>query len=205
MALGTRGKKAAATKRTLLDAALNVMSREGYAEATIDQIAKEAGVSKGLAYYHFKSKGEIATEILENGINDLIDRFVQETERAQSGSDALKRMLEAFAEVVVGNWQFARFYLSVIWREGRDWSDKIHEVDTRLIAIIAKQFTRGQEDGSFAADLDPEFCAVACIGMVFTTALRYFGIDNEDKPAMSKEEYTSKVSKLVMRSSTAKA
>ena len=53
MALGTRGKKAAATKRTLLDAALNVMSREGYAEATIDQIAKEAGVSTGLAYYLF--------------------------------------------------------------------------------------------------------------------------------------------------------
>ena len=41
--------KADATRRQLLDAALAVIAERGYAEATVDRIVEEAGVSKGVA------------------------------------------------------------------------------------------------------------------------------------------------------------
>ena len=49
-------KKSEQTRGRLLEAALRVISRKGYSAATVDEIVKEAGVSKGVAYYHFKSK-----------------------------------------------------------------------------------------------------------------------------------------------------
>ena len=70
-----RTSKADATRRQLLDAALSVIAAHGYSEATVDRIVEEAGVSKGVAYYHFSSKADIAESILVEGIGELITSF----------------------------------------------------------------------------------------------------------------------------------
>jgi len=44
----------------LLDAALRVIRGRGYAAATVDDICREAGVTKGAFFHHFKSKEELA-------------------------------------------------------------------------------------------------------------------------------------------------
>lgn len=44
---------------SIVDAAGRVVFRDGYAKATIDNIAAEAGMSKGGVFYYFKNKNEI--------------------------------------------------------------------------------------------------------------------------------------------------
>ena len=196
IAVKTRGRKAAATRASLLHAALEVMSRKGYTAATIDEIAKAAGVSKGLAYYHFKNKGDIATEILERGISELIEAFDKISESAPNGSAALVEMLNAFCDKIVDDWEFGRFFLSAIWREGRVWSDEMREYEVRLISIIAEQFSRSKEEGFVREDVDAEFAAVASIGLVLTTAMRFFG-DDDTNSKMTKEQFTDCVVNFV--------
>ena len=188
----------------MLDAALELMSRKGYAEATIGEIAKEAGVSKGLAYYHFKSKSEIAQEILGNGLETLIGRFEVVAAAAGSASQALNEMLDAFSELVVSNWRFARFYLSVLWRDGLVWEDSMRDAEDRLIRVIAGQFERGVAEGSVRADVDCEFAAVSSIGLVLTTAMRYFGMGPDSEPALSTEQFTSSVRAFVVNAVAAR-
>lgn len=53
-----RTSKADATRRQLLDAAIEVISERGYADTTVERIVEVAGVSKGVAYYHFSSKAD---------------------------------------------------------------------------------------------------------------------------------------------------
>mgnify|MGYP003875680651 CR=1 FL=1 len=48
----------------ILDAALDVFSTEGFRGATLDQIAREAGLSKPNLLYYFASKEAIYTELL---------------------------------------------------------------------------------------------------------------------------------------------
>src|SRR4051812_41755736 len=43
-------------REELLDAALSVFARHGYRDAGVDQIAAEAGYSKGALYWHFAGK-----------------------------------------------------------------------------------------------------------------------------------------------------
>src|SRR5439155_8299472 len=53
----------------LLAAALRVVARRGYREAGVDEIAAEAGYSKGALYWHFSSKEELLTALLDERID----------------------------------------------------------------------------------------------------------------------------------------
>ncbi len=49
----------------LLKAAEKVISRKGYAKASVEMIAKEAGLTKGALYFHFKSKEDVFFELIK--------------------------------------------------------------------------------------------------------------------------------------------
>lgn len=56
-------------REELLAAALQVFARRGYREASVDEIAAEAGYSKGALYWHFSSKEELFTALIEERID----------------------------------------------------------------------------------------------------------------------------------------
>lgn len=56
--------RAIQTREKLLQTALNMYTKHGYYATTVDQIAKEAGLSTGVAYRYFKNKKELLLEAL---------------------------------------------------------------------------------------------------------------------------------------------
>jgi AcrR family transcriptional regulator len=58
-------------RRLIMGAALQLFVEKGYAAASIDKIAKEAGISKGLLYNYFRSK----EELLQTLMTDLLVEF----------------------------------------------------------------------------------------------------------------------------------
>jgi len=53
------------TRERLLDAALQVFSRRGYSAASVDEIAAEAGFSKGAVYSNFSSKEDLFLALID--------------------------------------------------------------------------------------------------------------------------------------------
>src|SRR5947199_8086160 len=79
---GARDVRARADRRTrveraqgreprdeLLTAAVRVFARRGYSQAGVDEIAAEAGYSKGSLYWHFTGKEELLIALLEERID----------------------------------------------------------------------------------------------------------------------------------------
>ncbi|HVZ95234.1 MAG TPA: TetR/AcrR family transcriptional regulator [Chitinophagaceae bacterium] len=60
-----------ASKQTIADSALALFIHEGYLNVTIDQIAKNAGVSKGLMYNYFSGKEELLSFIIERIMTEV--------------------------------------------------------------------------------------------------------------------------------------
>ncbi|MEU6479739.1 ScbR family autoregulator-binding transcription factor [Streptomyces sp. NPDC047017] len=56
--------RAIRTRRTILSAAAKIFEVHGYQAATITQILKEAGTTKGALYFHFVSKEDLAQAVL---------------------------------------------------------------------------------------------------------------------------------------------
>ncbi|MDO8952731.1 MAG: TetR/AcrR family transcriptional regulator [Draconibacterium sp.] len=58
-------------KELIMETALELFAENGFHATSMSQIAKKAGISKGLAYNYFQSKNEILEEILETSSNEI--------------------------------------------------------------------------------------------------------------------------------------
>ena len=79
--IGLRGhrvqnaERAEGRRRDILLAAARVFARDGYANATLDDVAAQMGVTKGVIYYYFRSKEDIFTEIRATAVREAIERL----------------------------------------------------------------------------------------------------------------------------------
>jgi AcrR family transcriptional regulator len=82
----------------LLSASLRVFARRGYREAGVDEIAAEAGYSKGALYWHFSGKEELLTALLEERIDAPMRDRVALLESAPPERDMSVEATRAFAQ-----------------------------------------------------------------------------------------------------------
>lgn len=57
--------EAARTRKKILDAAGEVFSRDGIAKTTLEQIAQQAGITRGAIYWHFKGKQDLLQALFD--------------------------------------------------------------------------------------------------------------------------------------------
>lgn len=84
----------------LLSAALRVFARRGYTEAGVDEIAAEAGYSKGALYWHFTGKEELLHTLLEERIDRPMREIVGLLESAPPEQDMTVEATREFARQI---------------------------------------------------------------------------------------------------------
>lgn len=67
------GRRSEETSERILDAAGRCISRFGFDGTSMDDIAREAGVSKGLIVYHFESKEQLLLAVQRRAYGNLAD------------------------------------------------------------------------------------------------------------------------------------
>src|ERR1700736_1852909 len=84
----TRKEKQAHTRECLMHSAARVFARRGLQQASIDEVAEDAGYTKGAFYANFKSKEELFLAMLD----ERFTKRIEEIERviADEGSPAQK-------------------------------------------------------------------------------------------------------------------
>ena len=70
---------AAQRRRQLLDVALTVFARDGFHDASMNDVARAAGVTKPVLYQHFSSKRDLFVELLTEIGNQLRDTIAKAT------------------------------------------------------------------------------------------------------------------------------
>jgi len=82
----------------ILDIAANAFMQRGFSATTIDDIADEVGATKGLIYYHFRSKFDIFLAVYEEGMRRVSARVAPLSDRPGSGRERLAAMSIAHLE-----------------------------------------------------------------------------------------------------------
>ena len=100
-------EEAAETRQALLDAALRVFSRQGYAATRLEDVAREAGVTRGAIYWHFKSKVDLYNTLVAE-VSLRSEDVVRGALAAAGGSvlDALRRIMVGLLEFVETDEQY---------------------------------------------------------------------------------------------------
>jgi TetR/AcrR family acrAB operon transcriptional repressor len=91
-----RSARAERRRHRILDAAAHCFGLNGFTKTTVEEIASNAGVSKGLVYAYFESKDDLLDAVLDRTLQDWIDVAGQEMERnAEDTTEALAIMHRA--------------------------------------------------------------------------------------------------------------
>ena len=141
----TREQSRARTRERLLASAAVVFTREGYAGASIDRIAEEAGYSKGAMYSNFASKDELFFAMFDFFALGQADELCRRLDAAPD-SDAIVGAACAWADgllhepdlrlLVVDMARLARADPAVAARHTRMFDDEWHQVGSRLARIF---------------------------------------------------------------------
>jgi AcrR family transcriptional regulator len=137
----------------IIDSAIKVFTRKGFADARMDDVASESGLSKGLLYWYFKSKEEIIIAIA-----DLLfgaEFHTMETLSAESGSarECLDKFLDLFIQDLRGILKVApviyEFYALAF--RNKVVRRVMQRYLRRFLAFMEPVIRRGMDAGEFVA------------------------------------------------------
>ena len=156
-------KDAARNRDRLISAARAVFAERGI-DATLDDIAREAGVGTGTAYRHFPNKKVIAAEILA----DATQQIATDAEDALSVDDPWDALV-AFFENTAARLAADRGLYQILAGQGN--VDDKTRIWPHIVCGITRLFDRAKEAGVIRADAEPEDAAVlfAMLGVTFFT------------------------------------
>jgi len=150
----------------ILNAAIKIFADKGYQYATIAEIAKEAGISKGLIHFYFESKLDLILSIILSfleHVNKLNDIKLKEI---NNPIDSLKTVFGTFQDLLLKDDE--NLYWGKILNVGLPEVDKIKsevlrnkkiEIDnqnSKLFNTIDKFIIEGQAAGLLNKSLKPE-------------------------------------------------
>jgi AcrR family transcriptional regulator len=119
----TRQEKQAQTRERLLEAAVRVFLRRGLQGSSVEEIAAEAGFTRGAFYSNFKSKEELFVELLQDRVYRQYAEMADEAQaRPGTPRERLRWGIERVRDVQkgeAGGWLF-RLWLECLTQAARD-------------------------------------------------------------------------------------
>ncbi len=104
------------TALRILEAALKLFREQGFDSATMRDIAQEAGVATGAAYYYYSSKDAIVLDFYHRSAMEMQPRI----EASLEGMDGLESRLRGLIQVKLAHFAPNRGVLRALLRNGAD-------------------------------------------------------------------------------------
>lgn len=120
-----RGEREEKVSR-ILKAALEVLSKKGYENTTINDIADTAKLSRGLLHYYFKDKEDLVAQAMSSGFGSMWDSSIGSLQNSGSPEALVDSMIGILKRNVRENPDFSAL-LFEMWVSGRR-SAKIKKV-----------------------------------------------------------------------------
>ena len=167
-----RARRAERTREQILRAGLKVFSEKGFAGATMDDIALELEATKGLLYYHFKTKEEILSAILKN--SPLIAAL--ESSLQPVGNipfiEGVRTAVHGALAVLEEHREFIRFLHIQALLSGKEAEVVYTEVIDRLTQNVALGVEFYKSTGEVRTDADSHQWATMIVSLVISYFLQ---------------------------------
>lgn len=174
-----------ARRAQILEAAKRCFARQGYHETKVDNIVREAGLSKGALYWYFKSKEEL--------LDALCDSFAKELQEDFLKASAVKTLDPEYLICELGAMLMERVLNDpehrLIWME--HWSmasrdpksqQKLNRVHQGWLDIIVPLIKRNVKEGKLKP-VDPKQLAMSLMAL-FDGILTHQALRDLDAPAL---------------------
>jgi AcrR family transcriptional regulator len=178
----TQKERSARTRGALLESAARGLSRYGYGNLVLEDVAREAGYTRGALYHQFKDKEDLAREVL---------RWTYETWQREVGDPAEEEpdpvaslLALARGHAVLCRRDIARVAMALRMEfSGQDhpMARELERVQESLVKRCARLVDAGRRDGSIPPGPPANAMARALVGAIEGTVIAMAGRTPHDE------------------------
>ena len=140
--------------KTILEASIEVMAKDGFKKASTREIAKLAKCTEGLIFRYFKTKEDILNTIIKNVFEENNTEFLSFLNQDYS----FKILLEKLLSWAIGHFSTKLNLHKVIIRQeymDADFGHKVHqERSEKRTKFVIQEFERRKKIGELKKDVD---------------------------------------------------
>ena len=138
-AISRHQEKTDITRSRFLQAAEKIFARDGFDAAKLEEIAAEAGYTRGAFYANFDTKEDLFLALLEREISSRIANLRKQIAKYESPSDKLRTLRDFWLDMCLDRrW-------SLLALEFKLFAVRHPEVKTRLVTMHRKLVSSGVE------------------------------------------------------------
>jgi AcrR family transcriptional regulator len=157
MALELREQANEGSRLAILEAAAQCFMDRGYAAASIDEVARSLGATKGRIYHHYPSKTDLFADVFRHGMDINYQAIAPYREMRGRALERWKKMAFVHARQMIVTRPFQR----AVWigvemhmrgamtSAQRDIFNELIDYRARYGTIFKRLITRGREEGDF--------------------------------------------------------
>ena len=157
----------AGTRAKLLDAAGEAIGRRGLRDASIDEIAASAGLTKGAFYANFASKEELFLALLDLHFDRRLSEMSEALASDEDPAVQARRSADDFVATLSANPEWQRLFFEFAAHAARHEAFRVQLVERyrRMRARMAEDYRRRAEELGIELPVPPESLALMTFAM----------------------------------------
>ncbi len=191
-------------REAIIDAAIEAFDAGGMGGATVDTIARRAGIAKGTVYLYFKSREEIFNTILRERWpgplpEQLIQGLVDVPPLGAAGmEEAMTRLGLGFLNAVESNMPVFRLLLTAAYQFREVGDDLFENTFLKVNRLLANVLERQQQLGTLRPLPSPLITARCLQGMLMMYILSQDILNGRQFTPIEKEEWVRETTRLFL-------
>lgn len=152
--------------KQIIDAAVIVIAENGYHQAQVSKIAKQAGVADGTIYLYFKNKEDILISVFEEKMAVFKERLSRIVSADHTASEKLLLMIESHFKVQTDNKHLGIVTQLELRQSNKEVRTQINEILKGYLMMIDQILLEGVERGEFKKDMDIRLARQCIFGSI---------------------------------------
>ena len=169
-------------KHQIVHAARKIVATLGMHSFTIQELAKDVGVSEGAIYRHFQSKNEILLILIQDCERALLDAISDSTRPNEGTLDHLKHLLHRHFSTLERRNGVSFVVIAEALRFGdAQVKHATRQMVERYLVTVASILQDGVDKGEISDDVDTAAAALMFFGMI-QASVTLWSFDNRAHP-----------------------
>ncbi|MGG0667407.1 TetR/AcrR family transcriptional regulator [Lederbergia citrisecunda] len=155
--------------KQIVDAAVIVIAENGYHQAQVSKIAKEAGVADGTIYLYFKNKEDILISVFREKMGVFVENVKEILKKEISATEMLAKMIENHFSLLNGDRHLAIVTQLELRQSNKELRYRINEVLKEYLTLLDTILKEGIEKGEFDERIDIRLARQMVFGTIDET------------------------------------
>lgn len=167
-----------ASLERILDSALALMVTRGFNATTVNDIANQAGLTKGAIYFHFKNKTAILLALLDQVEKLIIGGMTERVIKAgPTSTDKLVAAIHSQGRLAESKINYLLLFTLILLEfNGSDTAiePRVRSIYSAYVTALEEIVRAGMAGGEFDADIEPRELAAVVMALEHGTLMEWY-------------------------------